>query len=214
MKKYVVGTAVVALLAVANVGSAQVTSGRIVIVDLEKVFAEYYKTPAATAKLKETVDSFNKEAEEMLADFRKQTEDYTKLRDDSDKPEYTPEVKEKKRKELQDKLAELQKRDRELQEYRRTHQQLLQQQQQRMRDNILKEITDVVVKEAQGAGYSIVMDKSGKTMNGVPTVIWTQDTLDITDNIVKILNKNAPKTIEAPKPVETPKPEEKKDEKK
>lgn len=206
--KYIVGAVVAVALALASVGSAQITTGRIVIVDLEKVFAEYHKTPVATAKLKETVDSFNKEAEEMVTEFRKQTEDYNKLRDDADKPEYTAEVKEKKRKELQEKLADLQKRDRELQEYRRSHQQILQQQQQRMRDNLLKEITDVIVKEAQGAGYAMVMDKSGKTLNGVPTIVWTQDTLDITDNIIKILNKNAPKTLELPKF------EEKKEEKK
>lgn len=199
MSKYIIGSVVAAALAVTSVGSAQVTTGRIVIVDLEKVFAEYHKTPVAQEKLKETVNSFNKEAEDMVSDFRKQTEEYNKLRDEADKPEYTAEVREKKRKELQEKLADLQKRDRELREYRQSHQQILQQQQQRMRDNILKEITDVIVKEAQGAGYAMVMDKSGKTLNGVPTIVWTQDTLEITDNIIKILNKNAPKTLELPK---------------
>ena len=87
----------------------------------------------------------------------------------------------------------------------------------RMRQSILKEINDVIAKEAKDAGYTLVLDKSGNTDKGVPTIIFSQESLDITEEIIKVLNKNAPKAEaakpEATKP-EAPKAEEKKPDKK
>jgi outer membrane protein len=144
----------------------------------------------------------------MLGGYRKQVDELSKLREEQDKPEYTAEVREQKRKAVNDKLAETQKLQRDIEEFRRSHQKILEDATQRMRQGILKEINDVVSKESRDAGYQLVLDKSGNTLNGVPTVVYSQDTLEITDDIVKILNKNAPKTAD------TPKPQDKKDEKK
>jgi len=183
---------------------AQVPSGRIVTVDLNRVFNEYYKTPIATAKLKDTVDSYNKEQDEMIDQYKKQIEDLNKLRDDADKPEYTEEVKKQKEKAVQEKLGETQKTQRDIEEYKRSHQQILDQQTQRMRQTILSEIKDVIEKEARDANYTMVMDKSGNTLNGTPGIVFSQDSMDITDDIIKILNKNAPKSSDVPA-AETPK---------
>lgn len=188
--------------------SAQGPSGRTVTIDLNKVFNDYYKTPIATAKLKDTVDSYKKEHDDMLAGYKKQIDELNKLREEQDKSEYTAEVREQKRKAVAEKLADTQKLQRDIEEYDTSHQKILQEQTQRMRQTIVKEISDIVAKEAQNQGYQLVLDKSGNTLNGVPALVFSQDNLEITGDIVKILNKNQPKTTEAPKPVE------KKDEKK
>ncbi len=179
---------------------AQMPSGRIVIVDLNQVFNQYYKTPIASAKLKDTVDSYNKEQEDMITAYKKQIDELNKLREDQEKPEYTQEVRDQKKKAVQEKLAETQKTQRDIDEYKRSHQQILEQQTQRMRQTILTEIKDVINKEARDAGYLLVLDKSGNTLNGVPSVVYSQDALDITDDIVKILNKNAPPKSAGEKP--------------
>ena len=201
--KNTIGIAIAAAtLGLAVAASAQAPTGRIVTVDLNKVFTEYYKTPIASAKLKETADSFNKEHEEMLANYKKQIDELNKLRDEQDKPEYTPEVREQKRKAVADKLADTQKAQRDIDDYRASHRKILEEQTQRMRQTILKEINDVISKEARDAGYQLVLDKSGNTLNGVPPIVFSQDSLEITDDIIKIMNKNQPKTTEAPKPAE------------
>lgn len=181
---------------------AQLQSGRIVVIDLNRVFNEYYKTPIASQKLKDTADQYNKEHEEMMASYRKLVDELNKLREDQDKPEYTPEVREQKRKAVQDKLTETQKMQREIEEYRATHKQMLDQQTQRMRQGILKEIKDVIQKEARDTGYSIILDKSGNTANGEPAILYNQEALDITEDILKILNKNKP--ADATRPATTP----------
>ncbi|HVM62123.1 MAG TPA: OmpH family outer membrane protein [Verrucomicrobiae bacterium] len=180
--------------------SAQMPASRIVTVDLNKVFNEYYKTPIASAKLKETADAFNKEHDEMMANYKKEIDDLNKLRDDQDKPEYTPEVREQKRKAVADKLTETQKMQRDIDEYRVSHRKILEEQTQRMRQTILKEIQDAIDKESRDAGYLMVLDKSGNTLNGVPAIVYSQDTMEITTDIIKILNKNQPLPSTTPTP--------------
>jgi outer membrane protein len=196
-----VGTFItVAALGLAVTASAQVPAGRIVTIDLNKVFNDYYRTPIASAKLKETADSFNKEHDDMMANYKKEIDELNKLRDDQDKPEYTTEVRDQKRKAVADKLTETQKMQRDIDDYRTSHRKILEEQTQRMRQTILKEIQDVIDKEARDAGYQLVIDKSGNTLNGVPVLVFSQDQLEITDDIVKVLNKNQPKGAEAPTP--------------
>ncbi|MGA2139825.1 MAG: OmpH family outer membrane protein, partial [Verrucomicrobiia bacterium] len=101
-----------------------------------------------------------------------------------------------------------QKLQRDIEEYRTSHRKILDDQTQRMRQTILKEIQDVINKEARDAGYQLVLDKSGNTLNGISIVVFSQDSLEITDVIIKTLNKNQPKATE------TPKPADKKDDKK
>ena len=213
MKNTIIAFVAMSSVALAFTASAQAPAGRIVIVDLNKVFTDYYKTPIASAKIKDTAESFNKELNEMVDNYKKEIEELNKLREDQDKPEYTAEVREQKRKAVSEKLAETQKIQRDLEEYRTSHGKILQDQQLRMRQSIVKEIQDIIDKEAQSAGYQLVLDKSGTTANAVPTVLFSQDSMDITDDIIKILNKNQPKTTEAPKPTEK-KDDKKKDDKK
>ena len=203
MNKYIKQLLAIAVAVCAFHGSlfAQTSGGRIVTIDLNRLFTEYYKTPIASVKLKETAEQFNKEHDEMLAQYRKLVDDLNKLREEQDKTEYTPEVRDQKKKAVQDKLTETQAMQRNIEEYRAGHRQMLDQQTQRMRQNIIKEIKEIVLKESRDAGYGIVFDKSGNTANGEPTIIYSQDAMDITEDMLKVLNKN--------KPVEAPKVEEK-----
>jgi outer membrane protein len=172
--------------------SAQM-SGKIVTVDLNRLFNEYYKRPGSESKLRETGETFQKEFQQMTQDYTKRRDELNKLREEQDRPEYTAEKREQKRKELAEKLADLQKREREILEYQRTHRELMEQQSQRMRQTLVKEITDIIMKEARDSGYALVLDKSGNSLNMTPVLVYSQDALDITDSILKILNKDAPK---------------------
>jgi len=202
MKNTIIAFVAMSSVALAFTASAQAPTGRIVTVDLNKVFTDYYKTPIASGKIKDTAESFNKELNEMVDNYKKEIEELNKLREDQDKPEYTAEVREQKRKAVSEKLAETQKIQRDLEEYRTGHGKILQEQQLRMRQTIVKEIQDVIDKEARDSGYQLVLDKSGTTANAVPTVLFSQDSLDITEDLIKVLNKNQPKATESPKPAE------------
>src|SRR5580658_3608584 len=86
MKNTIAAVIATATLGLALTTSAQVPAGRIVTVDLNKVFNDYYKTPIASAKLKETADSFNKENDDLVASYKKEIDELNKLRDEQEKP--------------------------------------------------------------------------------------------------------------------------------
>ncbi len=163
---------------------------------MQKIFDAYHKTPVARSKLEETRDQFTNELKSKQEDLKKQVEELNQLRADQDRPEYTPEVREEKRQAMNEKLASMQKFQRDVEEYRRSHQRILEEQSMRMRQGILKEITEVVQKEAKDAGYMLVLDRSGNTLNGIPSLVYAQDKLDITQEIITILNKNVPTPAE------------------
>ena len=59
----------------------------------------------------------------------------------------------------------------------------------RMREGLVKEITDVVMEKVKAKSLDFVLDKSGVSINGVPVVLYAPDSVDFTNEIVDTLNK-------------------------
>ena len=91
--------------------------------------------------------------------------------------------------------------EREINEFRQTREQQLQQQAMRMREGIVKEITDIVMERVKTNGMDLVFDKSGMSQNFVPVVLYSKDNVDFTTEIITALNKKA-----ASAPAEKPAP--------
>jgi hypothetical protein len=73
----------------------------------------------------------------------------------------------------------------------------------RMRENIVKEITDVIMERVKSSNYDMVFDKSGPSMNGVNVVIHSKDSMDFTTDVITALNKR-PVTTTTEKPATSP----------
>jgi outer membrane protein len=187
-KQLLLTTALLAL----PVMSINAQSIKVATVDMNRLFEEYHKTPVKRAELEGTKDAFQKELDGMVRDMQTRQDELAKLRDELDRPEFSAEVRDQKRKELQDKLAEFKKRDNDLQDYRRSHSRILETKTLDMRKELIKEITVVITSTAAEAGYTLVFDKSGNSMNMIPTVVFAQDALDVTETILKKLNANKP----------------------
>ena len=59
----------------------------------------------------------------------------------------------------------------------------------RMREGLVREITDVVMEKVKAKSLDFVLDKSGVSINGVPVVLYAPDSVDFTSEIVETLNK-------------------------
>jgi Skp family chaperone for outer membrane proteins len=81
--------------------------------------------------------------------------------------------------------------EREINEFRQTREKQLQEQAVRMRDGIVKEITDVVMTKVKAGNMDLVFDTSGVSLNGVPTVMFARPDMDFTTDVVTQLNKAA-----------------------
>jgi Skp family chaperone for outer membrane proteins len=62
----------------------------------------------------------------------------------------------------------------------------------RSRNSLVEEINKVIGDKVKAAGYDIVLDKSGQSLNAVGVVIFSRDSFDFTNDVVTELNKSKP----------------------
>jgi DNA polymerase II small subunit/DNA polymerase delta subunit B len=69
----------------------------------------------------------------------------------------------------------------------------------RVREGIVKEITEVVMEKVKANNLDLVFDKSGMSINGVPVLLFSHDNIDFTNDVVAVLNKPGRATASAVK---------------
>ncbi|HTG42999.1 MAG TPA: OmpH family outer membrane protein [Verrucomicrobiae bacterium] len=201
MKKFLL-FAVAACLAFPVAGFAQGTL-KVGTVDMNRAFKEYSKTKDSEKKINDAKDSAKKEYDDRAENYKKALEEINKLSQQLDAPALSADAKTAKAKERDEKIASLKTMEREINEFRQTREQQLQQQAMRMRESIIKEITDIVMERVKTNGYDLVFDKSGLNMNGVLVLLHSKESMDFTTDIITALNK---KPIAPDKPATTEKP--------
>lgn len=161
-------------------------------VDLKKVFDGYWKTKQADSNLKDRAGEFDKKRKEMIDEFQKANEDYKKLLDGANDQAVSVEEREKRKKSAETKLLEIREIEQSVNQFDRSARTTLAEQQRRMRDSILEEIRNIVNAKAKAAGYSLVVDIAGETINNTPVVPYSDGKSDITDEVLSQLNATAP----------------------
>jgi hypothetical protein len=58
-----------------------------------------------------------------------------------------------------------------------------------MREGIVKEISEVVTEKVKAGNLDLVFDKSGNSLNGVPVLMYSRDSVDFTNDVITVLNK-------------------------
>jgi outer membrane protein len=187
----------VASLAFSPVAQAQ-TSMKIGTVDMKQVFDSYYKTKEAEAKINEARTQAKKELDDRLETFNKAQADARKLNEEANKPELTEKAKAEKAKVLNEKLQNLGTLQREIQEFQQTRERQLSEQSVRSRNSLLEEINAVVGNKIKAAGYDLVLDKSGQSLNAVGLVVFSKDAMDFTSDVIAEINASKGKAPEKP----------------
>jgi len=187
MKKFLL-SAVAVGLAFPIAGFAQGTL-KVGTVDMNRAFKEYTKTKDSEKKINDAKDAAKKEYDDRAESYKKALEEINKLSQQLDAPALSADAKTAKAKERDEKIANLKNMEREINEFRQTREQQLQQQAMRMREGIIKEITDIIVERVKTNNFDLVFDKSGLNMNGVPVLLHSKDSMDFTTDIITALNK-------------------------
>jgi outer membrane protein len=187
MKK-LLSTILALTIALPIAGFAQGTL-KIGTVDMQRAFKEYNKTKDAEAKINGARDQARKELTDREESYKKALEDINNLSKQLEAPALSADAKTQKAKERDDKIANVKTMEREISDFQKTREQQLQQQLMRIREGIVKEITDIVMDRVKSSHLDFVFDKSGVSLNGVPVVVYAPDNVDFTNDIVAILNK-------------------------
>ena len=158
-------------------------------VDMQRAFKEYSKTKDAETKINDAKNSAKKEYDDRAEAYKKALDEINNLNKQLDAPALSAEAKSQKAKERDDKIANIKNMEREISDFRQTRERQLQEQAMRMREGIVKEITDVVNEKVKANALDLVFDKSGMSLNGVPLLMYSKENVDFTNDVVAVLNK-------------------------
>ena len=169
--------------------AVQAQALKIGTVDMNRTFREYNKTKDAEAKINDAKNQAKKEYDERADAYKKALDDVNNLNKQLDAPALSADAKAQKAKERDDKISNIKNMEREITEFRQTRERQLQEQALRMREGIVKEITDVVMEKVKSTNLDLVFDKSGNSLNGVPVLMYSRDSVDFTNDVIAVLNK-------------------------
>ncbi len=168
---------------------AQVKLG---ILDMNRVFTEYYKTKDAEKKLNDQRAAAKKEFDDRVETLKTKMETINKLNAEIEAPELSQDAKDAKLKEREELVAEARNLDREVNDFKGTRERQLQEQFIRMRKDIIDDIMKIVNTQITDAGYDLVLDKSGLSAGQIPVVVYSRDDSDFSTEIIEKLNADAP----------------------
>jgi outer membrane protein len=158
-------------------------------VDMQRAFKEYNKTKEAEVKINDAKNSAKKEYDDRAEAYKKALDEINNLNKQLESPALSADKKTQTAKERDDKIANIKNMEREISDFRQTRERQLQEQLMRVREGIVKEITDVVMEKVKANHFDLVLDKSGMSINGVPFLLYAPDNVDFTNDIVAVLNK-------------------------
>ena len=166
--------------------------GKIAIVDLRKVFDDYYKTKAADADLKDQAADLAKESKAYMEQYQKTSEEYKKLLDEANNQAVSLEEREKRKRTAESKLVEIKELETTIRQFENTARTTLEEKKRQMREKILTAIRDIINAKAKAAGYTMVIDTAAESVNQTPVVIYNNGDNDITQAVLQELNASAP----------------------
>ena len=158
-------------------------------VDMQRAFKEYNKTKEAEVKINDAKNSAKKEYDDRAESYKKALDEINNLNKQLESPALSADKKTQTAKERDDKIANIKNMEREISDFRQTRERQLQEQLMRVREGIVKEITDVVMEKVKANHFDLVLDKSGLSINGVPFLLYAPDNVDFTNDIIAVLNK-------------------------
>ncbi len=159
-------------------------------VDMQRAFKEYAKTKDAEAKINDAKNAAKKEYDDRADSYKKALDKVNNLNKQLESTALSADAKSKATKERDDEIANIKNMEREINEFRQTRERQLQEQALRMREGIVKEISDVVMDKVKASHLDLVFDKSGMSLNGVPVVMFAPENWDFTTEVLTALNKN------------------------
>ena len=158
-------------------------------VDVERAFKEYNKTKDAEQKAKDAANAARKEYDGRAEDYKKAVDEINNLNNQLESPTLSADKKAQTAKDRDDKIAKIKNMEREISDFRQMRERQLQEQFMRMREGIVKEITDVVMDKVKANNLDLVFDKSGMSINRVPFLMYSNDNIDFTNDVIAVLNK-------------------------
>lgn len=168
---------------------------RVVFVDLECVFNGFYKTQLAKSKVEVQQKDIEVEKQLMVDEMTVIDEEVDVLKKEARDMTLTEEIRDSKRILYENRLLELREKQKEIEEFSTRRQQQLQLQVTRMSQKVMDEIRQAVIEYAKSNGLMAVIDSSSRRA-AIGVFIYTHPDVDITENILNVLNSKRPDVLD------------------
>ena len=184
--------------ALATTGFAQDKTSNIKIglVDMERIFGEYYKTKIAEDEVEAVKEVIKGEVEQRRLAHEKLYKEAKAIADKMNDPTLSEALRKKHQTAVKEKEAELRSLDQEMKDYSNKRRQQLITQVEESKTKILNEMSVKINEIGKAAGFDVVFDRSGLSERGFPFVVFVAEDNDLTATIIEKLNADAPKTPE------------------
>ena len=193
--------ALIAVLALSCLAAVAATgTERIAVVDLDKIFREYYKSRIAEETIRSQGESYRSYLIQLNDRRKKLVEEARAAAFNAQNVALSPEEAAKARKTAVQAEAALKTLDEEIAAYQENMVKTLRELEQRKRAEILDDIRNCVRRRAAAEGYVYVFDSSGRTLNEQPALLVYPEGCDLTKVVIGELNRTAVKPRPAPVP--------------
>lgn len=173
-------------------GASAQPAPKILIVDMAKLYDSHYKTVEQNAKIQADDQKAQEEVEKMNKEGNSIVEEYKSLNDQANNPTLSADAKAKQQEAAQKKLEQIQNKQREVQTFIQNTRNSLGQRLNTFRSLMLEEISKIAADVAKRKGATLLFDKAGPTGIGISNLIYADSAYEITDDVMKEINKDRP----------------------
>ena len=192
MKNPIQSLVAIAAFGVLSIAAYAQPAPKILVVDMAKLYDNHYKTLEQNAKIQADDQKAQEEVEKMNKEGNSLVEEYKTFNDQSNNPTLSAEAKSKAQDSAAKKLEQIQNKQREVQTFIQNTRNSLGQRLNTFRSLMLEEISKTATEVAKRRGGTILLDKAGPTGIGISNLIYADTAYDITEEVMKDLNKDRP----------------------
>jgi len=183
-------------LLLASLTMAIVTSlpaATIVTVSMQKLFDGYYKSAEASERIDSVRQQAMEEAQTKEQDLQAVATEVQGMQEELQNPMLSDDAKAEKEQEIRTIIDEARQKQAQYQQWQQQTTAEIQRRSAQVRAGLIEEIVKVVNDIAlKDYSADLVFDTSDIIGSGVPTVLYADSDLDITDKVLQELNKKAP----------------------
>jgi outer membrane protein len=162
---------------------------KIAVINMDLVFQKYYKTKLVDSSLKKQAELYKVWTRKLKDSLVKMQQEFNVLRDASQNIALSSGERDRKTFEAQKKFLQMKEKKAELDNYLKRKGQQFKQLEQMKREEIITDIKGAVARKCSLEGYTLVLDSSGKTLNGISAVVYVNSAYDLTTDVLKDLNR-------------------------
>ena len=181
------------LLVCFAVVSATAAELRIAVVDLDRIFREYYKSRIAEDYLTRQAEAARLYLGQLNNKLEAQKAEYHRLRTNALNQTLNNSERQKMAQAAKELEPQIKATENEIANYQREITKELQRLEQSKRQEILLDIQREIRRCAAAENYSYVFDYSGKTTNNQPVILVYPTKNDISNTVIRNLNRSATK---------------------